>query len=155
MTTTFDFASPLGTLRYSLDELEHVVGMGFVEGPIGYPTHSPLASALTHYFMDHRPIHWPVQFTTGTPFQRDVWNALLTIPYGHVVSYRDIAKQIGRPLAVRAVGQACKKNPIGLVVPCHRVIGANGALTGYSGKGFIHLKEALLQHEKTSGAPLV
>lgn len=155
MNTTYDFSSPLGTLRYSLDEHQRLVGMGFVEGPLIYPTHSPLESALIHYFKDYQPIQWPVQFSTSTPFQRDVWNALLTIPYGHVVSYRDIATQIGRPLAVRAVGQACKKNPIGLVVPCHRVIGTSGALTGYSGTGFIHLKAALLHHEKTSGAPLV
>ncbi|ORA67429.1 cysteine methyltransferase [Mycolicibacterium elephantis] len=69
----------------------------------------------------------------GTAFQRRVWEALLTIPYGETRSYGDIARQIGSPGAFRAVGLANGHNPIGIIVPCHRVIGANGSLTGYGG----------------------
>jgi methylated-DNA-[protein]-cysteine S-methyltransferase len=69
----------------------------------------------------------------GTEFQKSVWQALLTIPFGETRSYREIALQIGRPTAVRAVGAANGRNPISIVAPCHRVIGSNGALTGYAG----------------------
>ena len=81
----------------------------------------------------------------GTPFQRAVWDALLEIPYGETRSYADIARAIGRPLAARGVGAANAANPIALIVPCHRVIGANGTLTGYGGG--LPLKRALLEHE--------
>lgn len=82
----------------------------------------------------------------GTGFQRKVWHALLKIPYGQTVSYSDIANDIGQPSAVRAVAMANARNPIAIIVPCHRVIGKNGALTGYSGGG-VARKEALLRHE--------
>lgn len=68
----------------------------------------------------------------GTPFQEQVWQALLAIPYGKTVSYADIAKSIGKELAVRAVGTAIGRNPISVIIPCHRVIGKNGTLTGYA-----------------------
>lgn len=70
---------------------------------------------------------------TGTPFREKVWDALLTIPYGETASYLDMAKHIGNPKAVRAVGGANHNNPISIIVPCHRVIGSNGSLTGYGG----------------------
>ncbi len=92
----------------------------------------------------------PIQFEKGTTFQKQVWNELLKIPYGKSKSYKDIANLIDNPKAVRAVGQACKKNPIGIVVPCHRVIGKDGSLTGYSGKNYIHIKKILLDHEKAN-----
>ena len=69
----------------------------------------------------------------GTPFQLAVWQALLEIPYGELVSYKDIAEAVGRPKAVRAVGGANGKNPIPIIVPCHRVVGSNGSLTGFGG----------------------
>ncbi|GGB01225.1 methylated-DNA--[protein]-cysteine S-methyltransferase [Macrococcus hajekii] len=81
----------------------------------------------------------------GTPFQQDVWQALLTIPYGETVTYGDIARQIGRPKAVRAVGGAIGRNPVLIAVPCHRVIGKNGRLTGFSSG--LHLKRRLLDVE--------
>lgn len=81
----------------------------------------------------------------GTAFQQQVWEALMTIPYGRTCSYADIARQVGRPGAARAVGRANALNPIALIVPCHRVIGANGTLTGYGGG--LPLKQALLAHE--------
>ena len=81
----------------------------------------------------------------GTEFQRAVWNALLEIPYGETRSNGEIARAIGQPKAARGVGSANHANPIGLIVPCHRVIGADGTLTGYGGG--LPLKQALLAHE--------
>ncbi|QUL55300.1 methylated-DNA--[protein]-cysteine S-methyltransferase [Paenibacillus tritici] len=93
----------------------------------------------------------PVDFSSveldlwGTPFQQEVWRGLLTIPHGEVASYKELAERIGRPLAVRAVGTANGQNPVPVIVPCHRVIGANGTLTGY--RGGLQLKQELLQLE--------
>ncbi len=81
----------------------------------------------------------------GTEFQKDVWQALSTIPFGETRSYAEIAKQVGRPKAVRAVGAANGKNPISILVPCHRVIGSNGKLTGFAGG--LEIKAALLKLE--------
>jgi len=81
----------------------------------------------------------------GTPFQRDVWEALLAVPHGRTTSYSSIAETIGRPRAVRAVGAAVGANPLLLVVPCHRVVGKNGALTGF--RAGLALKERLLRME--------
>lgn len=82
----------------------------------------------------------------GTPFQQRVWEALQTIPYGTVLSYGELANKIGQPNASRAVGLANGRNPVSIVVPCHRVIGANGKLTGYGGG--IERKQWLLNHER-------
>lgn len=82
----------------------------------------------------------------GTPFQLKVWNALLAIPYGEVRSYGEIARAIGRPSAVRAVGAANGANPVAIVVPCHRVIGSSGKLVGYGGG--LDIKERLLRLER-------
>ncbi|GAS95637.1 methylated-DNA--protein-cysteine methyltransferase [Mycolicibacterium canariasense] len=87
----------------------------------------------------------------GTAFQRKVWQALLTIPYGETRSYGEIAEQIGSPTAYRAVGLANGHNPIGIIVPCHRVIGANGSLTGYGGG--LDRKKLLLEMERSRNAP--
>ncbi|HLY92623.1 MAG TPA: methylated-DNA--[protein]-cysteine S-methyltransferase [Candidatus Angelobacter sp.] len=81
----------------------------------------------------------------GTAFQKDCWRALLRIPYGETRTYAEIAREIGRPQAFRAVGQANHDNPIAIVVPCHRVLGASGTLTGYGGG--LHTKEMLLRLE--------
>ena len=83
---------------------------------------------------------------SGTDFQRLVWKALQTIPFGETRSYKDIAIQIGNPKACRAVGMANNKNPVAIVVPCHRVIGHDGSMTGYAGG--INVKEYLLDVEK-------
>ena len=82
----------------------------------------------------------------GTLFQREVWDALLQIPYGETRSYQDIAHAIGNPKAVRAVGNSNARNPIAIIIPCHRVIGANGKLTGYAGG--LAYKRALLDLEQ-------
>lgn len=88
---------------------------------------------------------------TGTDFQKKVWRALTTIPFGETRSYAEIAKQIGHPAAVRAVGAANGRNPISIVAPCHRVIGSNGKLTGFAGG--LEAKALLLRLEAKDGAP--
>ena len=82
----------------------------------------------------------------GTTFQKTVWQELLKIPYGAAVSYREIARRIGKPKAVRAVGAANGRNPLPIVVPCHRVIGSDGSMTGYGGG--LQIKEFLLELER-------
>jgi methylated-DNA-[protein]-cysteine S-methyltransferase len=91
-----------------------------------------------------RAFDLPLQMM-GTPFQKQVWEGLLTIPYGTTISYAELARRIGRPGASRAVGAANGRNPIGIIVPCHRVIGADGTLTGYGGG--LPRKEWLISHE--------
>jgi methylated-DNA-[protein]-cysteine S-methyltransferase len=81
----------------------------------------------------------------GTPFQRAVWNELTKIPNGTTISYGELARRVGNPKASRAVGLANGRNPVSIIVPCHRVVGSNGSLTGYGGG--IDRKRALLQHE--------
>lgn len=85
----------------------------------------------------------------GTTFQKEVWEALATIPYGEIRSYTQIANQIGKPKAVRAVGAANGRNPISIILPCHRVIGASGALTGFAGG--LEAKASLLSLEGVKG----
>jgi methylated-DNA-[protein]-cysteine S-methyltransferase len=108
-----------------------------------------LTRAIEGYFAGHLAAidALPVK-TAGTPFQRAVWDALQKIPCGTTVSYAELAAQIGRPAAVRAVGLANGSNPVGVVVPCHRVIGSNGSLTGYGGG--IYRKSWLLKHESSA-----
>lgn len=101
---------------------------------------------LTEYFNKKRT-SFTIKFNLkGTSFQKSVWNELLKIPYGQTRSYCDIAKNINNPLAYRAVGLANNKNPIPIIIPCHRVIGKNGNLTGY--RDGLNLKEFLLNLEK-------
>ena len=113
-------------------------------------TEHPVLAATTRqllgYFAGERDcFELPLDFA-GTEFQQKVWQALLTIPFGETRSYSQIAQQIGSPKAVRAVGAANGRNPIAIVVPCHRVIGADGKLTGYAGG--LDRKIWLLQHEQ-------
>ena len=88
---------------------------------------------LAEYFAGERKVFAVALDLTGTAFQRKVWNALLTIPFGETRSYAQIARQIGSPAAVRAVGAANGRNPVSIVAPCHRVIGSSGKLTGFAG----------------------
>jgi methylated-DNA-[protein]-cysteine S-methyltransferase len=108
---------------------------------------SEAARQLEEYFAGKRKQFDVPLVLRGTPFQMAVWKALQEIPYGETRSYKDIAAAIGRPNAVRAVGQANRANPVAIIVPCHRVVGSDGSLTGYAGAQ-IHLKEKLLQLEK-------
>ena len=147
--------SPLGPLRLLAghDALVAVlfpaqpseVGQPAVEVP-RHPVLDAAARELSAYFAGVL-----TRFTTplgpeGTPFQREVWRALQEIPCGELRSYADIAAAIGRPSAVRAVGAANGRNPLPIVVPCHRVIGSDGSLTGYAGG--MEIKRWLLEHER-------
>jgi methylated-DNA-[protein]-cysteine S-methyltransferase len=99
-----------------------------------HPTLQAVAQQLTDYFTGQRhTFDIALQPAWGTPFQRAVWQALQRIPYGHTRTYGDIARDIGNPKAVRAVGAAIGQNPHSIIVPCHRVVGANGSLTGFAG----------------------
>jgi methylated-DNA-[protein]-cysteine S-methyltransferase len=106
-----------------------------------------LRRQLNAYFAGRR-IRFDIAFhAEGTPFQKRVWAAVHEVPYGQVVSYQQIAEQIGNPVAVRAVGAANGRNPIVILIPCHRVIGKNGKLTGYGGG--LDRKRRLLRLENT------
>ncbi len=101
---------------------------------------------LEEYFKgDRKTFNLPLALK-GTPFQKKVWQVLMTIPYGETMSYKQVAEAIGNPKACRAVGMANNRNPIPIVVPCHRVIGSNGKLVGYGGG--LHIKEKLLEMEQ-------
>lgn len=113
------------------------------------PAHNPhgLGDVIDRYFAGEVEVINDISVqTAGTPFQRSVWNELRKIPSGAAISYGKLAEQIARPKAVRAVGLANGSNPIGIVVPCHRVIGADGSLTGYGGG--LERKQWLLEHER-------
>jgi methylated-DNA-[protein]-cysteine S-methyltransferase len=105
---------------------------------------------LTDYFAGRRTVFdLPLTFA-GTAFQREVWNALRRIPYGETVTYGELASRLGRPTAARAVGMANGRNPIGIIVPCHRVVGSTGDLTGYGGG--LDRKRHLLAFERGAGS---
>ncbi len=103
------------------------------------------AAQLGEYFAGKRERFELALDPAGTEFQRAVWQQLRRIPYGETASYRDIAERLGNPGAVRAVGMANGANPISIIVPCHRVIGADGSLTGFGGG--LDIKRQLLEHE--------
>lgn len=106
-----------------------------------------IASQLTAYFNGNlTAFDVPINLS-GTDFQCSVWRQLRLIPYGETISYGELARRLGNPNASRAVGLANGRNPISIIVPCHRVIGANGSLTGYGGG--LERKSWLLQHEAT------
>ena len=126
-------------------------------GPLAEaPDHPVLREAdrqLAAYFAGQlRAFSLPLRFA-GTEFQKSVWQALLTIPYGETRSYGDVARQIGRPSAVRAVGAANGRNPISIVAPCHRVVGSDGTLTGFAGG--LAAKEHLLALERGEHPPML
>ena len=115
-------------------------------GPRDPAVFAAAAAQLEEYFAgERREFDIPVVFE-GTPFQQTVWRALQEIPCGETMSYRELAERIGRPSASRAVGLANGHNPISIVVPCHRVVGSNGSLTGYGGG--IERKRYLLNLER-------
>ena len=106
-----------------------------------------LADELARYFAGARePFRTTLDLRSGTPFQRRVWAALRRIPFGHTASYADVARRIRSPRAARAVGQAVGANPVPILVPCHRVIRASGALGGFSAG--LPIKRWLLHHEQ-------
>ena len=116
-----------------------------VEGP----GPGPLCAKFDAYFAGQTDAFDDIAWEgAGTAFQKKVWETLCTIPAGQTWSYAQLAEKIGRPTAVRAVGLANGSNPVALVVPCHRVIGSNGSLTGYGGG--LHRKRWLLEHERVA-----
>jgi len=108
-----------------------------------------VCTQLQEYFEGSRKIFEVTLQPEGTPFQQKVWEALLEIPYGKRISYMDLAKKLGDPKAIRAVAGASAKNPVWILIPCHRVVGTDGSLTGYAGG--LHRKKWLLSHENPSG----
>jgi len=107
------------------------------------------ACQMNEYFGGKRAVFELPLRPEGTPFERKVWDALLAIPYGSTKSYGQVASEIGCPKASRAVGRANGRNPVSIFIPCHRVIGAGGSLTGYAGG--LDMKRALLDLEKNNG----
>ena len=108
----------------------------FSQWPVstGHPILRMAADELRQYFAGERSqFDVPVDLNRGTPFQQSVWTALLSISFGATVSYGTISQSLGKARAVRAVGGAVGRNPISIIVPCHRVVASNGALTGYAG----------------------
>ncbi|MBI5378816.1 MAG: methylated-DNA--[protein]-cysteine S-methyltransferase [Nitrospirae bacterium] len=141
--------TPLGMLRLEADG-RGLTAMEFCRARQAGGADSPLLleaeKQLVEYFAGARRAFRLPSAPEGTPFQQAVWKALLRIPCGETRSYGEVARMVGRPSAARAVGQACNRNPLGIVVPCHRVVGKDGALTGYAGG--IHLKRRLLALER-------
>ena len=134
--------TPIGKLHAMFDEEERLAELRFgggqtilsvqepATGRIACP---PLLQELDEYFAGKRRTFDLPLAPKGTPFQLAVWHALLEVPYGDTVTYAELARRIGKPNAVRAVGAANGANPIPVIIPCHRVIGSNGTLTGYGG----------------------
>ncbi|CAL9643354.1 Methylated-DNA--protein-cysteine methyltransferase [Actinosynnema sp. ALI-1.44] len=114
-------------------------------GPVDAAPFADVVVQLEEYFAGTRTTFELELDLLGTPFQRTVWRALCSIPYGETVSYGELAAAVGRPTAARAVGMANGRNPVGIIVPCHRVVGSTGDLTGYGGG--IDRKRQLLAFE--------
>lgn len=141
---------PLGWLRITGDdEAVHTISFGDEKGTESADPSSVLIQCreeLNEYFQGKRKVFTTPWSADGTPFQQSVWQALSAIPFGHTVSYGNLARQLGNEEAVRAVGMANGQNPLAILIPCHRVIGANGKLTGYAGG--LWRKKWLLEHEQ-------
>ena len=137
----FEWSSPVGPLALEADDRGRLARLAFGDAgdQQGVTEDAPegiLAETvrqLEEYFAGSRREFALELAPRGTPFQLAVWDALLAIPYGATASYADIARAVGRPNAVRAVGQANGRNPLAIVVPCHRIIGSDHSLTGYGG----------------------
>ena len=155
-TVQSSFESPLGRIILAATD-QALVGVFFdnqahmpevAHWPVvaKHPILQQAQGELTEYFAGQRhTFDVPLDLGSGTPFQQAVWAALLTIPCAATTSYGAISTQIGKPAAMRAVGGAVGRNPVSIIVPCHRVVGSSGALTGYAGG--LPRKIALLQLE--------
>lgn len=149
--------SPVGTLKLVAHDQALVAVLWENENPKrvrlaqlienkNHPVLLETQQQLSEYFQGHRTQFDLALDFAGTEFQQKVWQALLTIPFGETRSYKQIAEQIGNVKAVRAVGAANGKNPISIIAPCHRVVGANGKLVGFAGG--LENKDVLLKLEK-------
>ena len=151
-----------GPLTFAVDDQGALIWLQFLDGdyprtieqevrrlgfhPEADPSHTtPATRELREYCRGERQIFTIPLRPAGTAWQQRVWQALAEIPFGETRTYGQVASRLGRPRAARAMGRANATNPISLVIPCHRVIGANGALTGYGGG--LHIKTRLLEHE--------
>ncbi|MBC7468547.1 MAG: methylated-DNA--[protein]-cysteine S-methyltransferase [Ramlibacter sp.] len=150
------YASPLGTMLVAATDAglaglwfegqRHLPDTGAWRHAPGHPVLVAAVAQLHDYFAGRRTrFDLPLDLHGGTAFQQSVWRALLAIPPGRTTSYGDISQRVGRPSAVRAVGAAVGRNPVSIVVPCHRVLGRDGSLTGYAGG--LERKSALLKLE--------
>jgi methylated-DNA-[protein]-cysteine S-methyltransferase len=158
MLTTMKLKTPVGTLWLGADG-DDLVELSLPEraAPVGTERRTPVltraADQLAEYFAgERRDFDLPLA-PRGTPFQVAVWRALARIPFGATCSYGELARVVGRPSASRAVGAANGQNPLAIILPCHRVIGANGELTGYGGG--LPLKRWLLDHEHGRVQPVL
>lgn len=147
-------STPLGDITAVADDegLTQVIlagddGSVLADAAEGGPIVDAAAQQLSEFFAGERMAFDLPLAPQGTEFQLTVWNALCDVPFGTTATYGDIAKAIGQQTATRAVGAANGRNPIPIIIPCHRVIGASGELTGYSGGGGIETKRRLLDHE--------
>lgn len=143
--------SPVGILEIA-EENNTIIYIKYLDEPINIKEDksyylTKCISQINEYFGGKRTGFDLKLSPEGTDFQKDVWKELLKIPYGETKTYQEIANAIGDPGASRAVGNANNKNPIPIIIPCHRVVGVDGKLTGYAGG--IHRKEWLLKHELT------
>lgn len=150
--------SPVGELiliadqKYLLAVLWKKIDVTKIKIPLGekitnHPVLLETEKQLSEYFNGKRKkFALPIKFSIGTNFQKNVWNALITIPYGQTMSYSEMAKKIGSPKSCRAVGAASSKNPLSIIAPCHRIIGKNGSLTGFAGG--LKCKDFLLRLEQ-------
>ena len=151
MTEFWMFESPVGTIALAAEE-EALVRLYLPNTPTPrlMPHKTPLMEwaegQLMEYFRGERQSFDLPVAPQGTEFQTRVWQALREIPYGQTRSYGEIARQIGSPKGFRAVGMANHRNPLPILIPCHRVVGSNGKLTGYAGG--VELKGRLLELEK-------
>lgn len=145
------YASPLGNIAL-FEEAGQITRLLFCEAAAPDAVYSDTAllneamSQLNEYFCGKRQdFTLPIRLE-GTPFMQSVWAEMQSIPYGKTISYKDLALRSGYKKAYRAVGMACNRNPLPIIIPCHRVIGSNGSLTGYGGG--LDKKVALLELEK-------
>ena len=142
-------ASPLGLCGVWFDDQKHGPTEAQRQQWTEDAQHPLLLSAAAHVqaHLGGQALPWPgpLDLSAGTAFQQSVWQALLHIPAGQIQTYGELAKQLGKPQAVRAVGAAVGRNPVSILVPCHRVMGAGGQLTGYAGG--LWRKQALLKLE--------
>lgn len=144
-------SSPFGPLVIGW-EADAVVSLRLASEPVPETPSCPLVLTtirqLQEYFAGTRKEFEIPLSPQGTPFQQRVWRELCRIPYGQTRTYGEVAAQIGKPGAARAVGQAANRNPIWLLIPCHRVVGIGGTLTGYAGG--LQMKQALLDLERSN-----
>lgn len=145
---SFVYVTPAGKITITAEN-DAITGIHFGENPQGELLETPLIrktyGQLCEYFDGKRKTFDLPLKAEGTPFQKKVWQALTEIPYGETRTYKEIAHAVGNEKACRAVGLANNKNPIGIIIPCHRVVGSNGNLTGYAGG--LHAKQFLLNLE--------